>query len=73
MRPEHSGPVADVLPGVSLLLLMSCQAPGEAGHERTGIVMTLLMVLHQILNRKWHAALFKGRPSAHRSAPAESE
>ena len=53
--------IVDVLLGVGLLLLMSYQVTGEAGHEWTGIVMTVLMILHQILNRKWYAALFKGK------------
>ena len=61
MRSKHSKHIVDVLLGVGLLLLMSYQVTGEAGHEWTGIVMTVLMILHQILNRKWYAALFKGK------------
>ena len=61
MRSKHSKHVVDVLLGIGLLLLMSYQVTGESGHEWTGIVMTLLMVLHQILNRKWYAALFRGK------------
>ena len=61
MRSKHSKHIADALPGAGLLLPMSSQVTGEAGHEWTGIVMTLPVVLHQILNRKWYAALFKGR------------
>ena len=61
MRSKHSKHVIDVLLGVGLLLLMSYQVTGEAGHEWTGIVMTALMILHQILNWKWYAALFKGK------------
>ena len=54
-RAKH---IVDILLGVGLLL-MSYQVVGEAGHEWTGIAMTALMILHQILNRKWYAALFK--------------
>ena len=61
MRSKHFKHIVDVLLGVGLLLLMSYQVTGEAGHEWTGIVMTVLMILHQILNRKWYAALFKGK------------
>ena len=61
MRTKHSKHMVDILLGIGLLLLMSYQVTGEEGHEWTGIVMTLLMILHQILNRKWHAALFRGR------------
>ena len=61
MRSKHSKHIVDILLGVGLLLLMSYQVTGEAGHEWTGIVMTALMILHQILNRKWYAALFRGK------------
>ena len=54
MSSKHCKHIVDVLLGVGLLLLMSYQVTGEAGHEWTGIVMTLLMILHQILNRKWY-------------------
>ena len=61
MRSKHSKHIVDILLGIGLLLLMSYKVTGEAGHEWTGIVMTVLMILHQILNRKWYAALFKGK------------
>ena len=61
MSSKHCKHMVDILLGVGLLLLMSYQVTGEAGHEWTGIVMTVLMILHQILNRKWYAALFKGK------------
>ena len=57
-RVKH---IIDLLLGVGLLLLMSYQVTGEAGHEWTGIAMTALMIVHQILNRKWITALFKGK------------
>ena len=60
MRSKH---IIDVLLGIGLLLLMSYQVVGEVGHEWTGLTMTVLMVLHQVLNRKWYAALLKGRYS----------
>ena len=61
MRSKQSRHIVDVLLCVGLLLLMSYQVTGEAGHEWTGIGMTTLMILHQILNRKWFTALFKGK------------
>ena len=51
----------DLLLSVGLLLLMSFQVTGEAAHEWTGIAMTALMLAHLFLNRRWWAALFKGR------------
>lgn len=57
MRAKHSKHAVDVLLGVGLLLLMSYQVTGEAGHEWTGIVMTVLMILHQMpwtrIFQKW--------------------
>ena len=61
MQTKRAKHIVDILLGVGLLLLMSYQAVGEAGHEWTGIAMTVLMIIHQILNRKWIAALFKGK------------
>ena len=61
MRSKHYKHIVDVLLGIGLLLLMSYQVTGEAGHEWNGIVMTLLMILHQLLNRKWYATLFRGK------------
>lgn len=60
----------DILLGIGLLLLMSYQVTGEAGHEWTGIAMTVLMVAHQVLNRKWIAALFRGKYTPLRIAQA---
>ena len=51
-----------------LLCLMAYQVTGEALHEWLGIAMTMLVIVHQILNRKWYAALFKGKYPAYRIA-----
>lgn len=61
MQKKRAKHIVDILLGIGLLLLMSYQVVGEAGHEWTGIAMTALMIVHQILNRKWIAALFKGK------------
>lgn len=45
--------IVDVCMNVLLLCLMAYQVTGEALHEWIGIVMTLLVILHQVLNRKW--------------------
>ena len=47
-----------------LLCLMAYQVTGEALHEWFGIGMTVLLIVHHILNRKWYAALFKGKYNA---------
>ena len=58
--------VVDVLMTVLLLFLMAYQVTGEAAHEWLGIGMTVLVILHQILNRRWYAALFKGKYNPYR-------
>lgn len=61
MQMKRAKHIVDILLGIGLLLLMSYQVVGEAGHEWTGIAMTELMIVHQVLNRKWITALFKGK------------
>ncbi len=50
-----------------LLCLMAYQVTGEMLHEWIGIGMTVLVIVHQILNRKWYGALFKGKYRLYRS------
>ncbi len=58
--------LADVCMLILLLCLMSYQVTGEEKHEWTGILMTLTVIVHQILNRRWYATLFRGRYNAYR-------
>ena len=51
----------DVIMTVLLLFLMSYQATEQAAHEWLGMGMVTLVILHQILNQKWYAALFRGK------------
>ena len=51
---------------VVLLCLMAYQVVGETLHEWGGVTMTVLLIVHHILNRKWYAAMFKGRYNAQR-------
>ncbi|MBR6424849.1 MAG: hypothetical protein IKS29_02750 [Oscillospiraceae bacterium] len=68
MQPvlKHLRRITDACMCVLLLLLMAYQVTGEALHEWIGMGMTVLVLLHQILNRKWYAALFKGRYNPYR-------
>lgn len=59
--------IIDVLLTVLLLFLMAYQVTGEVLHEWLGIAMTVLLILHHILNRKWHGSLFKGKYNAYRA------
>jgi len=47
---------------------MAYQVTGEALHEWIGIGMTILVIIHQILNRKWYGAIFKGKYNPYRIA-----
>ena len=60
--------IVDVCMTVLLLCLMAYQVTGEALHEWIGIGMTILVILHQILNRKWYGAIFKGKYNPYRIA-----
>ena len=58
--------IVDVCMTVLLLCLMAYQVTGETAHEWIGIVMTVLVIVHQILNRRWYSAIFRGRYTAYR-------
>ena len=59
--------IVDASMTVLLLCLMAYQVTGEMAHEWIGMGMTVLVVIHQILNRKWYGALFKGKYNPYRS------
>ena len=56
----------DVCMTVLLLFLMAYQVTGEVLHEWIGIGMTILVISHQILNRKWYSAVFRGKYNPYR-------
>lgn len=58
--------IVDVCMTSLLLCLMAYQVTGEVAHEWIGIGMTVLVIVHQILNRKWYGAVFKGKYNAYR-------
>lgn len=58
--------IVDLCMTLVLLCLMAYQVCGEVLHEWGGMLMTLLLIVHHILNRKWYASLFKGRYNAYR-------
>ena len=49
-----------------LLLLMAYQITGDVLHEYLGMAMFAAVLVHNILNRKWYAAIFKGKYKAYR-------
>ena len=59
--------IIDVCMTLLMLFLMAYQVTGETLHEWIGIGMTVLVIVHQILNRKWYGALFRGRYRSYRT------
>ena len=58
--------IVDIVMILALLCLMAYQVTGEALHEWIGIGMTVMLIVHHILNIKWYGALFKGKYNAYR-------
>ena len=58
--------IIDVAMTFVLIPLMAYQVTGEAAHEWLGIGMVLLVIVHQVLNRKWYSALFNGKYNPNR-------
>ncbi len=50
-----------------LLCLMAYQVTGEALHEWLGVGMTVLLIVHHVLNFKWYKSLFRGKYNAYRA------
>ena len=58
--------IVDVVMTLLLLCLMAYQVTGEALHEWLGVAMTVILIVHHILNYKWYKTLFKGKYNAYR-------
>ena len=58
--------IVDAAMTVILICLMSYQVVGEVLHEWGGMAMTVLLIVHHILNIRWYKALFKGKYNAYR-------
>lgn len=68
MKRNTGKRIVDIAMTVVLLCLMAYQVTGEAAHEWCGIAMTALVIVHQILNRRWYGTLLKGKYHAYRIA-----
>ncbi len=66
LQTKHIKKIIDVVMTVLLLCLMAYQVTGETVHEWSGIVITILVIIHMILNRKWYGALLKGKYNPYR-------
>ena len=59
--------IVDTSMTLLLLFLMAFQVTGEMAHEWIGMSMTMLVIIHQVLNRKWYSVLFKGKYNPYRT------
>ncbi|MBP2655469.1 MAG: hypothetical protein H6Q73_3038 [Firmicutes bacterium] len=51
---------------ILLLLIMDYRFIGNVPHEIGGVVLALLFIFHNVLNRRWYVGFFKGRQSLRR-------
>ena len=51
----------DIVMAALMPVLMAYSLVGEALHEIVGSVISILFIVHQVLNRKWYGAAFKGK------------
>ena len=58
----------DIVLTLVLLFLMAYQVTGEALHEWLGIAMTVIVIAHHIMNRKWYTSIAKGKYKPYRIA-----
>lgn len=70
MKPEKKKVlriITDISMTVVLICLMAYQVIGEVLHEWGGIFMTVLLIVHHVLNARWYAVLFRGRYNSYRT------
>lgn len=58
--------IIDLFMTITLLLLMLFQITGQQVHEYLGIMMLILFLCHNFLNRKWYSHLFRGKYKLYR-------
>jgi len=58
--------VIDLSMTVLMLVAMAYQITGNAMHELAGVLLCLLFITHNILNRRWYKTIFKGKHNVRR-------
>ena len=66
MKKKNIRMIIDISMTVLMPLLMAYSLIGEKFHEITGTLMFGLFIAHNVMNRGWYAALFKGKYTARR-------
>ena len=56
----------DIAMAALMILAMSYQATGNLFHEAAGVILLLLFILHNVLNRKWYRSIPRGKYSRYR-------
>lgn len=56
----------DAVMAVLMICAMSYQATGNLFHEAAGVILLLLFIIHNVLNRKWYRSLPRGKYSRYR-------
>ncbi|MBO7394194.1 MAG: hypothetical protein J6U98_08360 [Abditibacteriota bacterium] len=64
MKIRH---IIDAAMVVLMPLLMAYALFGEGFHEIAGTALFVLFLAHQIVNRRWYGALYKGKYTPHRT------
>lgn len=58
--------VIDLSMTVLMLVAMAYRITGNTIHELVGVVLFLLFIVHNTLNRRWYKSIFKGRYNVRR-------
>jgi hypothetical protein len=58
--------ILDVLMTIMLMVQMAYHITGDKAHMYMGAMLLSLFIVHNILNRRWYTALFKGKYGAAR-------
>jgi hypothetical protein len=58
--------IIDLTMNILLLVAMAYQITGNTIHEFVGVVLLILFVIHNILNKRWYNTIIKGRYNVRR-------
>lgn len=58
--------ITDIIMTGNLLFLMALQVTQQFAHEWLGIAMTVLFIVHHIMNYKYYKTIFKGKYNTRR-------
>lgn len=56
----------DLVMAVLMIAVTSYQATGNLFHETAGVILLLLFLAHNLMNRRWYGSILKGRYTLYR-------